>query len=783
MTMTPDDDKAPPAPCPSRTVAVAIGTIGRGGSARDPICGMTVSRSTKLTSIRDGQTFYFCCETCRRKFEAPAAAAPSGNNVSYICPMHPEVTGTTPAACPICGMALEPAGAGGAAEENAELIDMRRRFWRALALTVPILLLAMGLEMLSMRGMQLLSPATSQWLQLLLSIPVVWWIGWPFFERAIASVRHRHLNMFTLIGVGVGAAWLYSAVATVSPSLFPASMAMHDGRVPVYYESAAVIIVLVLLGQVLELRARERTGLALRSLLALTPPRARLIRDDGNEEDIALAWLRPGDRLRVRPGERIPVDGRIIDGDSHVDESMLTGESMPVRKQVDDRVVAGTLNGSGAFVFRAERVGSDTTLAGIVRMVSEAQRSRAPAQRLADSIAGWFVPAVFAVAMVSFAGWWLWGPEPRLAHALVNAVAVLIIACPCALGLATPMSIVVASGRGAQSGVLIRNAEALEKLGRVDTLMIDKTGTLTEGRPRLTSIHAFSPFSEGEALAVAAEIERASEHPIAAAIVSAAGERQLPRRQVVAFQSVTGLGVTATVDGNRIALGSRQLMQAEGISDDLDTPASRAREAGETVVFMSVAGRLAAMLGVSDPVRPHAVATIAALRAEGVETVMLTGDHHQTAEIVARQVGIADVRASIQPGDKRNAVLAMQTAGRTVAMAGDGINDAPALAQADVGIAMGSGSDVAANHAGITLMRSDLRAILTARRLSRATMRNIRQNLFLAFVYNTIGVPIAAGVLYPFTALQLSPMFAAAAMSLSSVCVIGNALRLQKVKI
>jgi len=699
----------------------------------------------------------------------------------YTCPMHPEVVRDGPGECPLCGMALEPLAPSLEEEQDPELRDMARRFWASLALTLPVLGLAMG-EMLPGNPLaHRFDPRTLAWLQALLAAPVVLWGGAPFFARGLASLRTRHLNMFTLIALGTGAAFGYSAAALLAPDLFPASLRGHAGRVPVYFEAAAVIVTLVLLGQVLELGARQRTGAAIRALLGLAPRTARRVAGDGSDEDVPLEAVAVGDRLRVRPGEKIPVDGVVLEGSSAVDESMLTGEPIPVTKRPGDPVTGATQNATGSLLIRAERVGADTLLSQIVRMVSEAQRSRAPIQRLADAVAAWFVPAVIAVAVLAFAAWAWLGPEPRLAHALVNAVSVLIIACPCALGLATPMSIMVATGRGAGAGVLFKNAEAVEVLREVDTLVVDKTGTLTEGRPRLVALAPGPGFDESLLLRLAAGLERASEHPLAAAIVEAAGERGLVPAFPRTFDSRTGLGVVGEVEGRRLGLGNARLMAELGVElGELRERARSMRGEGQTAVFLAVDGKPAGILAVADPIKPSTPEAVRQLHADGLRLVMLTGDDRATAEAVAQRLGIDEVIADVLPDEKARVVKALQAQGHRVAMAGDGINDAPALAQAEVGIAMGTGTDVAIESAGVTLVKGDLGAVARARALSRATMRNIRQNLFFAFAYNALGVPVAAGALYPFAGVLLSPMIAAAAMSLSSVSVIGNALRLRR---
>jgi len=708
--------------------------------------------------------------------------APTIDDRIYTCPMHPEVRQKGPGFCPKCGMALEPEAPTTDEGPNAELMDMTRRFWVSVVLTLPLLALAMA-EMFDPALVQSLPTPLRLWGQLLLAAPVVLWGGWPFFVRGWQSIVNRSLNMFTLIALGTAAAFGFSVFAVLFPNTLPQNM-RHDGTPPVYFEAAAVIVTLVLLGQVLELRARSATSGAIRALLGLQPKTARRLRDDGGEEDIPLAHVHVGDRLRVRPGERVPVDGVVIEGRSAVDESMVSGEPIPVEKVPGSRVTGGTVNTTGSFVMRAERVGADTLLAQIVRMVSEAQRSRAPIQRLADVVSSWFVPAVVLIAAVTSFGWGFFGPEPRLAYAVVNAVAVLIIACPCALGLATPMSIMVGTGRAAQAGVLIKNAEALETMGKVDTIVVDKTGTLTEGKPKLVTVVAVAGFREDEVLAFAAGLEQSSEHPLAAAVMAGAEERGVRPSRVEKFQSVTGQGVTGMVEGRRVVLGNVRLLAAQGV--ELGPLAGRAkalREEGQTVVFLAVDGTLAGLISVADPMKESTPEAIRLLRAEGLRVVMLTGDNPTTAEAVARALGLDDVIADIQPAEKAAVIERLQAEGHVVAMAGDGINDAPALARAHVGIAMGTGTDVAMESAAITLVKGDFRGIVRARRLSRATMRNIRQNLWWAFVYNALGVPIAAGVLYPVSGVLLSPMIASAAMSLSSVSVIANALRLRRLSL
>jgi len=724
------------------------------------------------------------CPKCGMALE-PVAPAPVRARTQWTCPMHPQIVRDVPGSCPICGMALEPRAAGAEEGPDPELADMTRRFWIGLGLSVPLLAFAMG-DMLPGEPLRHFVPGrVAAWLQLILATPVVLWAGWPFFVRAWASIVNRSLNMFTLIALGTGTAYVYSVAGTVAPGLFPESFRTHGGEVGLYFEAAAIITVLVLLGQVLELRARSRTSSAIRALMSLAPPTARRARPDGSEEDVPLEAVGAGDLLRVRPGERVPVDGVVLEGTSAVDESMVTGESIPVEKVPGGRVVGGTVNGTGSFVMRAERVGSETLLARIVQMVAEAQRTRAPIQRLADQVSAWFVPAVVVIAALTFIGWSLWGPEPRLAYGLVNAVAVLIIACPCALGLATPMSIMVGTGRGAQAGVLIKNAEALELTEKVDTLVVDKTGTLTEGKPRLTVVKAARGYDETTILRLAAGLERASEHPLAAAILAGAAERGVTVAAPEDFRSLTGKGVVGRVEGHAVALGNLALLQELGVGVDLSLPeaADNLRSDGQTVMLVAVDGRAAGLIGVADPIKPSALGALQTLRQSGLHIVMLTGDSRRTAEAVARKLGIDDVEAEVLPERKSEVVRDLQAKGRKVAMAGDGVNDAPALAQADVGIAMGTGTDVAIESASIALVKGDLRGIVRARRLSRATMRNIRENLFFAFVYNALGVPVAAGVLYPVFGLLLSPIIASAAMTFSSVSVIGNALRLRRAEL
>ncbi|MDW5317639.1 copper-translocating P-type ATPase [Rhizobium sp. PL01] len=701
--------------------------------------------------------------------------------VIYTCPMHPQVRQIGPGNCPICGMTLEPEVVTAETGPSAEYLDMRRRFWIGLVLSVPVLMLEMGGHLTNLH--MVLGAQTSNWIQLVLATPVVLWAGFPFFERAWKSLVTMRLNMFTLIAMGTGVSWIYSVVATLSPSLFPATLRSADGSVAIYFEAAAVITVLVLLGQVLELQAREQTGGAIRALLDLAPKTARRVRD-GVDEDIDLEMVVVGDRLRVRPGEKVPVDGSLIEGRSSVDESMITGESMPVTKEAGAKLIGGTMNQTGGFVMEAGKVGRDTMLSQIVRMVADAQRSRAPIQRLADEVSGWFVPVVIGIAIVAFAAWMIWGPEPRFAHGLVAAVAVLIIACPCALGLATPMSIMVGVGRGAGLGVLIKNAEALEHFEKIDTLVVDKTGTLTEGKPKVTSMAAINGFTESELLRLAATLERASEHPLATAIVNAATERQLVLGVALDFDSPVAKGVTGSVDGRRLIIGSHRIMEEAHIDvSALISQAEAMRGEGATVIFIAIDGRVGGLLAISDPIKTTTPDAVQALLKAGVRVVMLTGDNKTTADAVARKLGITEIEAEILPEDKSKIVKRLREEGRIVAMAGDGVNDAPALAAADVGIAMGTGTDVAIESAGVTLLKGDLQGIVRARQLSHATMNNIRQNLFFAFIYNAAGVPIAAGVLYPSFGLLLSPIIAAAAMALSSVSVIGNALRLRSVRI
>ena len=766
-------------------------TADSGAKAVDPVCRMTVDPATAAhRAAHEGRDYFFCSAGCRTKFVAepdrylgekpqPAPVVPGA---IYTCPMHPEVRQEGPGSCPICGMALEPETVTAEAPVNHELIDFTRRFWVSLVLTLPVFALEMGGHL---TGLMMRIPGqTSNWIQFALATPVVLWAGWPFFQRGWASIRNRSLNMFTLIAIGVGAAWIYSVVAVLAPGLFPAAVRRMDGSAPVYFEAAAVITVLVLVGQILELRAREQTSGAIRALLDLTPKTARRVRDDGGDEDVTLDLVAVGDRLRVRPGEKVAVDGEILDGRVTIDESLVTGESMPVTKEVGDKVVAGSLNKTGSFVMRADKVGADTLLARIVQMVAQAQRSRAPIQRLADQVSGWFVPAVIAIAVLAAVVWGLAGPEPRLSYALVAAVSVLIIACPCALGLATPISIMVGVGRGAQAGVLIKNAEALERFEKVDTLVLDKTGTLTEGRPSVTAIRPAAGFDEVELLRLSASLERGSEHPLADAVVRAASDRNLVLSEASEFDSPVGRGVTGMVDGRRVALGNGRYLREIGVDvAPLEAEAEALRRDGATAIFVAVDGAAAGVLGIADPVKATTAQAIRDLKAAGLRLVMMTGDNRTTAEAVARRLGIDDVQAEVLPQDKAAVVERLRAEGRVVAMAGDGVNDAPALAAADVGVAMGAGSDVAIESAGVTLLGGDLQGIVRARKLSKAVMGNIRQNLVFAFGYNTLGIPIAAGLLYPVFGLLLSPALAALAMALSSVSVIGNALRLRAVRL
>jgi Cu+-exporting ATPase len=817
--------------------ATGLATIQPAASVTDPVCGMKVNPSrAKYQFEYQGQKYFFCSPGCLEKFKAqparyletkqtraaayPVAAPPTADTHVYTCPMDPEVRRTRPGACPkcgmalepevpivptkveytcpmhpeivrpglgscpICGMALEPRTVTATEEENPELRDMTRRFWISVVLTVPLMFLAMS-DMISGQPVQhALSPRLIAWIELLLATPVVLWGGWPFFQRGWASVKNRSTNMFTLIALGTGVAYGYSVIASLAPGIFPSSFRGEMGVPNLYFEAAAGITTLVLMGQVLELRARSRTSSAIRALLDLSPKMARLVRHDGNEEDVPLEQVQPGDKLRVRPGEKLPVDGVVLEGSSSVDESMITGESLPGEKQAGSTVIGGTVNGTGSLVMRAEHVGSGTLLAQIVRLVSQAQRSRAPIQRLADRVSSYFVPAVIAVAALAFVGWSIWGPEPRFAYALVNAVAVLIIACPCALGLATPVAIMVGTGRGAQAGVLIKNAEALELLEKINTLVVDKTGTLTEGKPRVVSVVSVAGQDESEMLRLVASVERASEHPLASAIASAAAERGVTLAEVRDFQSWTGRGVVGKADNREVVAGNEQLFTELGIDlGDLHGKSEKLRVDGQTVIYAAIDRRPAGLLGIADPIKESAPGAIRELLHSGVHVVMLTGDSRATAQAVARKLGIDQFEAEVLPEKKSEAVKRLQQSGRLVAMAGDGVNDAPALAQADVGIAMGTGTDVAMESGGITLVKGDLQGIVRARRLSQATMRNIRQNLFFAFIYNSLGVPVAAGVLYPFFGILLSPVIAAGAMSFSSVSVITNSLRLRKVQL
>ena len=758
------------------------GSCPHSGTAAEPAAAAPPATRTEWTcpmhpEVRERGAA--ACPRCGMALEPAAPAAPA-TRTEWTCPMHPEILRDAPGACPICGMALEPRTVRAEEEDNPELRDMTRRFWVGAALAVPLVLLAMGRHLAPGWMPDAITPRVASWLELLLATPVVVWGGWPFFVRGFWSVVRKSLNMFTLIALGTGVAYGYSVVAVVAPGVFPASFRGHGGQVGVYFEAAAVIVVLVLLGQVLELRARSRTGAAIRALLGLAPKTARRIEPDGGERDVPLDEVVPGDRLRVRPGEKVPVDGVVVEGTSAVDESMVTGEPIPAEKRPGDRLIGATVNGTGSLVMEAERVGADTLLARIVAMVAEAQRSRAPIQRLADAVAAWFVPVVAAIAAVTFAVWALYGPEPAMAYGLVNAVAVLIIACPCALGLATPMSIMVAAGKGATIGVLFKDAAAIERLREVDTVVVDKTGTLTLGKPKLVSVAATGSVPEEELLALAAGLEAGSEHPLAAAIVDGARERGAAPAKAEEFDSVPGKGVVGRVGGRRVALGNRALLEEIGVAPgDLADRAEELRLEGRTAMFVAVDGAAAGLLGVADPIKDGTPEAIDSLHREGLRIVMLTGDSRTTAEAVARRLGIDEVRAEVLPDQKAQVIRDLQAEGRAVAMAGDGINDAPALAQADVGIAMGTGTDVAMESAGVTLVKGDLRGIVRARRLSQATLRNIRQNLFLAFVYNALAVPVAAGALYPLFGIRLSPVIAAAAMSLSSVSVIGNALRLR----
>jgi len=765
-------------------------------TVKDPVCGMNVPLNAgKPTHDHDGTTYHFCSSKCHDKFitdpphfisgEHKKQAKEQPKGTKYTCPMHPEIIRDAPSDCPKCGMALEPMGVPTGDEgPNPELIDFRRRFIIGTIFTVPLLVLSMSpyLGINSIRDF--FGELTSVWLELILGTPVILWSGWPFFERAVKSVINKSLNMFTLIGMGVGAAYAFSVVAVLIPEIFPDGFRNANGAVGVYFEAGAVIVVLVLLGQLLELGARERTGSAIKALLDMAAKTARIIRDDGTEEDVPLEDIKVGDRLRVRPGDKVPVDGVVIEGSSSIDESMISGEPVPVEKVGGDKVTGATINGTGSIIIEAKRVGSDTMLSQIVEMVANAQRSRAPIQKVADQVAGTFVPAVIVISVLSYISWAIWGPTPALAYALVSAVSVLIIACPCALGLATPMSIMTATGRGAQAGVLIKNAEALEVFAKVDTLIVDKTGTLTVGKPKLVAVIPETGHDEAEILRLAASLERGSEHPLAEAIVTGAEERGVKMSKTEAFEAIVGKGVKGLVDGKQVALGNAKMVAELGLDSAKQIKAANARrDQGETVMFVIIGDEIAGLVGVADPVKETTPDALKALHAEGLHIIMATGDNERTAKAVAAKLGIDEIRADVMPEDKAQIIKDLQAKGRKVAMAGDGVNDAPALAGADVGIAMGTGADVAIESAGFTLVQGDLNGIVRARRLSRATMRNIRQNLFFALAYNAAGVPVAAGVLYPFLGILISPIFAAAAMSLSSFSVVGNALRLRSAKI
>ena len=794
---------------------------------KDPVCGMDVTEDSEYHAEHNSRQYYFCSKGCQDKFQKdpdqflhPVQEPVVDESATYTCPMHPEIEQQGPGSCPKCGMALEVMGVPALAtkteytcpmhpevvqdhpgscpkcgmaleamtveaeEDTSELDDMTRRFWVSTLLAIPVFFSAMAAEFWPEAAAEIINPKTRQWLELILATPVVWWGGWIFFVRGWQSIVTRNLNMFTLIAIGVSVAWTYSVVGVVLPDIFPSTMFNNMGVIPVYFEASAVIIALVLLGQVLELRARSQTNAAIKLLLGLAPKTARILRDDGSEEDIPLEHVKIGDVLRVRPGDKVPVDGVVIDGESNVDESMVTGEPVPVVKTAGEKLIGATVNGTGSLLMRTEKIGADTLLSQIVKMVADAQRSRAPIQKLADVVSGYFVPAVVLSSIITFIVWYLWGPEPALAYAVINAVAVLIIACPCALGLATPMSIMVGTGKGAMMGVLIKNAEALEILRKVDTLVVDKTGTLTEGKPKLVAVTSIGDFGEEESMQLIASLERASEHPLAEAIVHGAEERGITLLPTNNFQSVTGKGVTGEVDGHRVAMGNLKLLEELGIdAGDLPQQADMQRAEGQTVMFFTIDDKAGGLIGVADPIKESTPEAIRNLHGEGIKIVMLTGDSHKTAEAVAHKLNIDQVQAEVLPDQKSAVVKQLQAEGRIVAMAGDGINDAPALAQAHVGIAMGSGTDVAMESAGVTLIKGDLRGIVRARRLSRATMANIRQNLFFAFIYNSLGVPVAAGVLYPFFGILLSPMIAAVAMSFSSVSVITNALRLRNAKI
>jgi Cu+-exporting ATPase len=777
----------------SGDIGVSVEINAENKQENDPVCNMVISSGSKYHHHHADKFYYFCSEHCLRKFsehpeqylnkETQQPYVTGDDLNTYTCPMHPEVIQDHSGNCPKCGMALEPV-AGSVEENNEELVDMSRRFWISVVFALPVFILAMSVDMFPALLPDRLSIRAIQWIEFILATPVVLWCGWPFFVRGWQSIQSWNLNMFTLIALGVSVAWIYSVVALLMPQVFPPAMQIQDGLVPVYFEAAAVITALVLLGQVLELRARSKTNAAIQMLLGLAPKTTRIVRNDGREEDIALVQVQPSDILRIRPGEKIPVDGMVLEGESNVDESMITGEPVPVAKVVGEKLIGATVNGTGSLLMRAENVGADTLLAQIIKMVAEAQRSRAPIQKLADLVAGYFVPAVVGIAVIAFIVWWTVGPEPRLAHALVNAVAVLIIACPCALGLATPISIMVGTGRGATDGVLIKNAEALEIMEKVDTLVVDKTGTLTEGKPKLVAVQAEQGFTEDEVLNIAASLERYSEHPLAEAIVAGAEEKGTELVTIDHFQSITGKGVIGEFDEDEVAIGNIKLMESLGVNaKGLSQQANKQREEGETVILVAINGKAAGVIGVADPIKTSTAEAIRDLHAENIEIVMLTGDSHVTANAVARKLGIDQVHAEVLPEQKAEIVKQLQADDHIVAMAGDGINDAPALALAHVGIAMGTGTDVAIESACITLVKGDLRGIVKASRLSRATMRNIRQNLFFAFIYNSAGIPIAAGVLYPMFGLLLSPMLAAAAMSFSSVSVISNSLRLKRVKL
>ena len=774
-------------------------TVAESATVKDPVCGMSVTLGAgKPSFAHDGRTWHFCSQKCHDRFAADPAhylsgahkrqAPPVPAGTQYTCPMHPEIVRDAPGDCPKCGMALEPMGVPSGDEgPNPELVDFRRRFWIGAVLTVPLLLLTMGPFLGLGFARDLLGERAAQWVELALSTPVVLWAGWPFFVRGVKSVVNRSLNMFTLIGLGVGSAYLFSIVAVLFPGLFPDGFRDAQGHVGVYFEAGAVIVVLVLLGQVMELGARERTGSAIRALLDLAAKTAHVIRADGREEEIPLEEVVVGDHVRVRPGDKVPVDGVVIDGRSSIDESMLSGEAVAVEKVAGDPVTGATINGTGSLIVEVKRVGGDTVLSQIVAMVANAQRSRAPIQKLADSVAGMFVPAVIGVAILAFIAWAAWGPAPALSYGLVAAVAVLIIACPCALGLATPMSIMTATGRGAQAGVLIKNAEALERFAKVDTLIVDKTGTLTVGKPKLVAVLPAAGHQEAEVLRLAASLERGSEHPLAEAIVSGAEERGVELAKADEFEAITGKGVKGVVDGQAVALGNAALLTELGLdggaSGALVEAANARRDEGETVMFVLIGSEIAGLVSVADPLKETTLEALKALHAEGLKIIMATGDNERTARAVAGRLGIDEIRADVLPADKARIIKELQAKGHKVAMAGDGVNDAPALAQADVGIAMGTGADVAIESAGFTLVKGDLNGIVRARRLARATMRNIKQNLFFALVYNAAGVPVAAGILYPFLGILVSPMLAAAAMSLSSISVISNALRLRSVRL